>query len=186
MILQNIPVAPPAVRPTIMMDSTLKQDDDLTYQYRQIVKVNQELSKSGARSKPSHVYSEQLKLLQFYLATLIDNELPGIPISAHKSGKRIKALRARLRGKEGRLRQNLMGKRVDFSARSVITPDPSLSLDQLGVPRSIAMNMTIPEVVNPLNIDHLCRLVANGPYEWPGANYIIRDNKTRLCLRDPK
>jgi DNA-directed RNA polymerase II subunit RPB1 len=186
MLIQNLPVPPPAVRPTITMDSTMKQDDDLTYQYRQIVKDNEELIRNNAKSRAAHTTENVLKLLQFHLATLIDNDLPGMPISAHKSGKKIKALRARLKGKEGRIRQNLMGKRVDFSARSVITPDPSLSLDQLGVPRSIAMNMTIPEVVSPLNIDRLRRLVENGPYEWPGANYIIRDNKTRLSLRDPK
>ncbi len=183
MILQSIPVAPPAVRPTITMDSSMKQDDDLTYQYRQIVKINQDLARSGVRGKPTHTYSEGLHLLQFYLATLIDNELPGLPVAAHKSGKKIKALRARLRGKEGRLRQNLMGKRVDFSARSVISPDPSLSLDQLGVPRSIAKNMTIPEVVNPLNIEHLRNLVKNGSDVWPGANYIVRLDGSRISLR---
>lgn len=186
MLIQNLPVPPPAVRPTITMDSTMKQDDDLTYQYRQVVKGNEELIKNNARTRAAHTTEDILHLLQFHLATLIDNDLPGMPISAHKSGKKIKALRARLKGKEGRIRQNLMGKRVDFSARSVITPDPNLSLDQLGVPRSIAMNMTIPEVVSPLNIDRLRKLVENGPYEWPGANYIIRDNKTRLSLRDPK
>jgi len=168
------------------MDSTLKQDDDLTYQYRQIVKTNLSLSREESKGRPQHTSRDDAKLLQFYLATLVDNDLPGLPTSAHKSGKKIKALRARLRGKEGRIRGNLMGKRVDFSARSVITPDPNLSLDQLGVPRTIAMNMTIPEVVNPLNIEQMRKLVENGPYEWPGANYIVRDNKTRLCLRDPK
>ena len=186
MIIQNLPIPPPVVRPTITMDSTMKQDDDLTYQYRQIVKENQELVRNNARVRAVHATEDILHLLQFHLATLIDNDLPGMPVSAHKSGKKIKALRARLKGKEGRVRQNLMGKRVDFSARSVITPDPSLSLDQLGVPRTIAMNMTIPEIVSPLNIDRLRRLVENGPYEWPGANYIIRDNKIRLSLRGPK
>lgn len=168
------------------MDSTLKQDDDLTFQYRQIVKTNQALKRGDNQGKPQHTYKDDEELLQLFLATLVDNDLPGIPTVTHKSGKKIKALRARLRGKEGRIRGNLMGKRVDFSARSVITPDPNLSLDQLGVPRTIAMNMTIPEVVSPLNIEHLRKLVQNGPYEWPGANYIVRDNKTRLCLRDPK
>lgn len=66
-------------------------------------------------------------------------------------GKKIKSIRSRLKGKEGRLRGNLMGKRVDFSARTVITPDPNLELDQLGVPKSIAMTLTIPEVVTPQN-----------------------------------
>ena len=70
-----------------------------------------------------------------------------------KSGKPLKAIKARLKGKEGRIRGNLMGKRVDFSARTVITPDPNLRIDQVGVPRSIAQNMTFPEIVTPFNID---------------------------------
>lgn len=67
-----------------------------------------------------------------------------------------------------------MGKRVDFSARTVITADPNLSIDQLGVPRSIAMNLTYPEIVTPFNIDRMRQLVANGPNQHPGAKFIIR------------
>jgi DNA-directed RNA polymerase II subunit RPB1 len=82
---------------------------------------------------------------QFHVATYMDNEIAGIPQALQKSGRPVKAIRARLKGKEGRLRGNLMGKRVDFSARTVITGDPNLELDEVGVPRSIAMNLTFPE-----------------------------------------
>jgi DNA-directed RNA polymerase beta' subunit len=75
----------------------------------------------------------------------MDNDYAGVPTSKQKGGRPIKSIRARLKGKEGRLRGNLMGKRVDFSARTVITGDPLLDLDQVGVPRSIAMNLTYPE-----------------------------------------
>lgn len=68
-----------------------------------------------------------------------------MPAAKQKSGRTIKAIRARLKGKEGRLRGNLMGKRVDFSARTVITGDPNLDLDEVGVPYTIAMNLTYPE-----------------------------------------
>lgn len=103
-------------------------------------------------------------------------------MSRHKSGKAIKAIRARLKGKEGRLRGNLMGKRVDFSARTVITPDPNLMLDQLGVPRSIAENLTYPEIVTSHNIEKIRKLVNNGPSVWPGAKYIIRDDGKQIDL----
>jgi DNA-directed RNA polymerase beta' subunit len=83
--------------------------------------------------------------LQFHVATYMDNDIAGIPQALQKSGRPVKAIRARLKGKEGRLRGNLMGKRVDFSARTVITGDPNLELDEVGVPRSIAMNLTYPE-----------------------------------------
>ena len=75
----------------------------------------------------------------------MDNDIAGIPQALQKSGRPVKAIRARLKGKEGRLRGNLMGKRVDFSARTVITGDHNLELDEVGVHRSIAMNLTFPE-----------------------------------------
>lgn len=77
-----------------------------------------------------------------------------------KSGRPLKSIKQRLKGKEGRVRGNLMGKRVDFSARTVITPDPNLQIDQVGVPRSIAANMTFPEIVTPFNIDRYCGVVS--------------------------
>ena len=72
-----------------------------------------------------------------------------------KSGRPLKSVKQRLKSKEGRIRGNLMGKRVDFSARAVITPDPNLSIDQGGVPRTIAQNLSFPEIVTPFNIDRL-------------------------------
>lgn len=70
-----------------------------------------------------------------------------------KSGRPLKSIKQRLKSKEGRIRGNLMGKRVDFSARAVITPDSNLSIDQVGCPRTIAQNLTFPEIVTPFNID---------------------------------
>jgi len=104
----------------------------------------------------------------------MDNDISGAATQKHKSGKPIKAIRARLKGKEGRLRGNLMGKRVNFSARSVITPDPNLALDQLGVPKHIATIMTVPEVVTIHNQNKLRQLVERGANQWPGAKYIRR------------
>jgi DNA-directed RNA polymerase II subunit RPB1 len=76
-----------------------------------------------------------------------------------------------------------MGKRVDFSARTVITPDPNLRIDQVGVPRSIAQNMTFPEIVTPFNIEKMQELVQRGNSQYPGAKYIIRENGDRIDLR---
>lgn len=104
----------------------------------------------------------------------MNNAIPGQPCQRHKSGKPLKAISQRLKGKEGRVRGNLMGKRVDFSARSVITPDPNLELDQLGVPLRIAQNITIPVTITPYNIDEMRMLINNGPEGYPGAKYIIR------------
>ena len=87
----------------------------------------------------------------------------------HRSGRPLKSLRQRLKAVKVVARNNLMGKRVDFSARSVITPDPNLELDQLGMPLKIASNLTIPETVNKFNLERLTHLVQNGPNKWPGT-----------------
>lgn len=113
----------------------------------------------------------------------MDNDIPGLPQALQKSGRPLKSIKARLKGKEGRIRGNLMGKRVDFSARTVITPDPNLELDELGVPRSIARTLTIPTTVTPFNIAYLQRLIENGPNEHPGARYVIRPDGQRIDLR---
>ena len=76
-----------------------------------------------------------------------------------------------------------MGKRVDFSARTVITADPNLEIDQVGVPRSIAMNLTVPERVTPFNMAYMHQLISNGPLEYPGGKYIIREVGNRIDLR---
>ena len=175
MIINNLAVCPPQVRPSVSVDSTLRSEDDLTFQYIQILKANNLLKKQEEQGAAGHIISETTTLLQFYVATLMNNEISSGQ-SQQKSGRPIKAISTRLKGKEGRLRGNLMGKRVDFSARSVITPDPNLSLDELGVPLSIAMNLTVPEFVHPNNINFLRSLVERGPLEWPGAKYIIRDD----------
>ncbi|MDA4133382.1 MAG: DNA-directed RNA polymerase subunit A', partial [Thaumarchaeota archaeon] len=116
----------------------------------------------------------------------MDNDIAGQPRALQKSGRPVKAIRARLKGKEGRLRGNLMGKRVDFSARTVITGDANLSLHEVGVPRSIARTLTYPETVTPYNIGRLHQLVQNGPNEHPGAKYVIRSDGTRIDLRHHK
>lgn len=182
MVINYLIVCPPQVRPCVAFDATLKSEDDLTFQYVQILKANNLLKRQEEQGAAGHIISETSTLLQFYVATLMNNELPSAR-SQHKNGRPIKSITTRLKGKEGRLRGNLMGKRVDYSARSVITPDPNLSLDELGVPTSIAMNLTFPEYVTPNNINELRRLVDRGPLEWPGAKYIIRDDGIRIDLR---
>ncbi len=184
MVLTVLPVPPPPVRPSIAVDGgAMRSEDDLTYKLAEIIKVNQSLRKFEEEGAPAHVISEFESLLQWHTATYMDNDLAGQPQAMQKSGRPIKSIRARLKGKEGRLRGNLMGKRVDFSARTVITGDPNLQLDQVGVPYSIARNLTYPERVTPYNIEYLQNLVRNGPNEYPGARYVVRDTGDRIDLR---
>ncbi|XP_050438042.1 DNA-directed RNA polymerase II subunit RPB1-like [Adelges cooleyi] len=183
MVLTVLPVPPLAVRPAVVMHGSARNQDDLTHKLADIVKCNNELKHNEQAGAATHILSQSLKMLQFHVATFVDNDMPGLPRAMQKSGKPLKSLKARLKGKEGRIRGNLMGKRVDFSARTVITPDPNLRIDEVGVPRSIAQNMTFPEIVTPFNIDEMIKLVHRGHSQYPGAKYIIRDNGERVDLR---
>ncbi|KAL2154984.1 hypothetical protein VTH82DRAFT_3660 [Thermothelomyces myriococcoides] len=186
MIITVLPVPPPPVRPSISMDGTgtgLRNEDDLTYKLGDIIRANGNVRQAIAEGSPQHIINDFENLLQYHVATYMDNDIAGQPQALQKSGRPVKAIRARLKGKEGRLRGNLMGKRVDFSARTVITGDANISLDEVGVPRSIARTLTYPETVTPYNIAKLTKLVQNGPNEHPGARFVVRSDGTRIDLR---
>ena len=174
MICQVLAVPPPAVRPSVKHDAQQRSEDDLTHSLIQIIKTNKSLGdKIKHNGNPITIEEEHL-VLQFFVATMIDNKLSGAQPAAQRSGRAFKSIKDRLNGKMGRVRGNLMGKRVDFSARSVITPDPNLSIRELGVPFKIALNMTKPVVVNERNLGALQKLVLNGPLKYPGAKIIDR------------
>ena len=134
MIITVLPVPPPPVRPSIAINESARGEDDLTYKLADIIKANANVQRCEQEGAPAHVINEFEALLQYHVATYMDNDIAGQPQALQKSGRPVKSIRARLKGKEGRLRGNLMGKRVDFSARTVITGDPNLDLDQVGVP----------------------------------------------------
>jgi DNA-directed RNA polymerase II subunit RPB1 len=189
MILTMLAVPPPPVRPGVSVDGTghgMRGEDDLTHKLGDIIRANQNIKKCVEEGSPQHVVTEFQNLLQYHVATFMDNSIAGVPTAIQKSGRPLKTLRSRLKGKEGRLRGNLMGKRVNYSARTVITGDPNLSLDEVGVPESIARILTYPETVTKFNIEKLYALVRNGPSKHPGARYIIRDNGERVDLRHVK
>ncbi|KAF1745139.1 hypothetical protein MXB_4093 [Myxobolus squamalis] len=183
MIISNLPVPPLCVRPAVMAPNMMRCHDDLTFKLADIIRTNNMLKTNETHGAAPHLLAEDWKMLQYHCATLIDNEIPGLPKAIQKSGRPLKSIKQRLKTKEGRIRGNLMGKRVDHSARAVITPDPNLDIDEVGTPRSIAMNMTIPEIVTPFNITEMQELVLNGPSQYPGAKYIIRDSGERIDLR---
>ncbi|RYE36144.1 MAG: hypothetical protein EOP48_29830, partial [Sphingobacteriales bacterium] len=182
LIVTVLPVAPPQVRPTVDRGGGMFSEDDLTYQYQFILKSNIRLRECIEKGEPSHVVREWLHTLQFYVTTFSKNDYPRK--STHKNGRPIKSIRDRISSKEGRIRGNLMGKRVDFSARTVISPDPNLALDELGVPRSLAANLTFPEQVTQRNHDFLTGLVKKDtPWRWPGAKYVRKKTGEIFDLR---
>lgn len=183
LICTVFPVPPPAVRPSVRNDTGQRCEDDLTHKLCDIVKTNNTLKTKIEKG----VNNEQIEywtiLLQYHLSTFIDNKIPGIPQAKQRTGRPLRSISERLKSKEGRIRGNLMGKRVDFSARSVITPDPCISINQLGVPLKIAMNLTYPEKVNKYNRVKLLKLITNGPDNYPGAKYIRKANQDYRTIR---
>ncbi len=184
LICSVLPVPPPAMRPSVKKDNSQRQDDDLTHKLVDIIKSNNTLKIKIESNAKESIIEDLTKVVQYHVATLIDNEIPNLPPSVHRSGRSLKAVRQRLKGKEGRIRNNLMGKRVDFSARSVITPDPNIELDQLGVPKKIAINLTFPDKVNIINREKLIKLVRNGPDIHPGVKSIIKTNSMKITISD--
>ena len=183
MVCQVLAVPPPAIRPSVKHDSQQRSEDDLTHIIVNIIKANKSLQEKINQNAASNVIEDWSTVLQYYIATLVDNKIPGVASVAQRSGRPLKSIKERLNGKGGRVRGNLMGKRVDFSARSVITPDPQLSIKDLGVPMKIAKNLTKPEIVNKNNMNFLLKLVRNGPDKHPGAKILQKKNGDSISLR---
>lgn len=193
MIMEVLLVSPPSVRPSVRSDSNSRQEDDLTRKLMSIIKNNKSLKdtidKKNKNSDPNlakHLeerVQNGVNSLQWDVATMIDNSNRSIPEAKEKaSDNPSKSLTDRLKGKDGRIRGNLMGKRVDFSSRSVITPDPYIKIDELGVPLVIAMNLTVPEIVNQYNIEELRRLVMAGAQKYPGAKTVVKKDTQHTFL----
>ena len=182
MICSVFSIPPPSVRPSVKQDDSQRMDDDITHKLCDIVKTNNILKQKIDNNSRKEIIDDWTKVLQYHIATLVDNELPGIAQAVHRSGRALKAIRQRLKGKDGRIRNNLMGKRVEFSARSVITPDPNIELDELGVPFSIAKNLSYPEIVNKYNKEKLEDLLNNGVDTYTGIKLIIKKSGINITL----
>ena len=183
MILWVLPVPPVSVRPSITLENGIRSEDDLTHKLVDIIRINQRLLENREAGAPQLIVEDLWELLQYHVSTYFDNEISGIPPARHRSGRALRTLTQRLKGKEGRFRANLSGKRVDFSARTVISPDPLLSINEVGVPKDIAEILTVPERVTEWNIEEMKELVMKGPRTFPGVNYIIRPDGRRVDLR---
>ena len=180
MITTILAVPPPSVRPSVINENGMRCEDDLTHKLADIIKANDQLAAKIEKGATTEALANYTQWLQYHAATLLDNQIPGLPVAQQRNGRRLKSIADRLKRKEGRIRGNLNGKRVDHSSRSVITPDPYISIDELGVPVRIAMNQTFPEAVNDWNMAAIRKLVLNGPDEYPGAKHIrkARDGRT--------
>ena len=175
MIISVMPIPPVSIRPSAKINfmSSATREDSLTLKIAEIINSNSRVRNEMNKDKGN--VEDLQTLLQYHVATYFDNNSTSLPTSEFKTGGLpIKSISDRIKGKEGRVRNNIMGKRVDFSGRSVITSDPNINIDEIGVPLKMAKILTIPEEVTPRNIEHLTQLVKRGPVNYPGANYIAK------------
>ena len=184
MIMTVLPIPPVTMRPSITLESGERSEDDLTHKLGDIVRINQRLFENINAGAPEIIVEDLWDLLQYHVTTFIDNEVAQLPVARHRSGQPLKTLTARIKSKEGRIRHNLVGKRTNFSSRTVISPDPMIDIDEVGVPHRICMKLTVPERVTEWNIDYLKKYVENGPTKYPGSNYIVRPDGKKKKITD--
>jgi DNA-directed RNA polymerase subunit A' len=184
MVLTVLPVPPVTVRPSITLETGERSEDDLTHKLVDILRINQRLKENMEAGAPQLIVEDLWELLQYHVTTYFDNEASGVPPARHRSGRPLKTLAQRLKGKEGRFRSNLSGKRVNFSARTVISPDPNISINEVGVPKMIATEVTVPVYVTKWNIEQMKEHIQTGPKEHPGANYVIRPDQRKIRVYD--
>ena len=191
LILTALPVPPVTVRPSITLESGDRSEDDLTHKLVDVLRINQRLRENRDIGAPQLIVEDLWELLQYHVITYFDNQTSGIPPARHRSGRPLKTLVQRLKGKEGRFRSNLSGKRVNFSARTVISPDPNLGITEVGVPEEAARELTVPLYVTQFNIEVAKEFIKRGQNPpnvdgkyVPGANYVIAPEGRRIKITE--
>ena len=182
-VLTALLVPSVTVRPSIILESGERSEDDLTHKLSDIIRANQRLWENLNAGAPEVIIEDLWDLLQFHVTTFFDNTVARIPPARHRSGQPLKTITERIKGKEGRIRKNLAGKRVNYSGRTVISPDPKIEINEVGIPYEIATVVTVSETVNDLNIEKLKDLILKGN-NYPGANYIIRPDGRRKKITE--
>jgi DNA-directed RNA polymerase subunit A' len=184
MVITIMQIPPVTMRPSITLESGERSEDDLTHKLGDIVRINQRLFENINAGAPEVIIEDLWDLLQYHITTFFDNSVAQLPPARHRGGQPLKTLTERIKSKEGRIRHNLAGKRTDFSARTVISPDPLIGLNEVGVPKRMAMHLTVPERVTEWNKEYLKKRIENGPKKYPGANYVIKPNGRRKTITE--
>ena len=183
MVLTVLPVPPVTARPSITLESGQRSEDDLTHKLVDIIRINQRFMENRDAGAPQLIIEDLWELLQYHVNTYFDNEIPGVPPARHRSGRPLKTISQRLKGKEGRFRGSLSGKRVNFSARTVISPDPDIAIDEVGVPEEVAKELTITVNVTERNLEMVREILKRGK-EHPGVNYVRRVDGRKIKVTE--
>jgi DNA-directed RNA polymerase subunit A' len=184
LVLTIMPIPPVTMRPSITLETGERSEDDFTHKLGDIVRINQRLFENINAGAPEIIIEDLWDLLQYHITTFFDNEVAQLPPARHRNGQPLKTISSRIKSKEGRIRHNLAGKRTNFNARTVISPDPMLDINEVGVPQLVAKKLTVPERVTEWNMKYLKKFIERSPKEYPNANYIVRPDGKRKRVTD--
>ena len=184
MVLTIIPVPSITTRPSITLTTGERSEDDLTHKLVDVIRTNQRLASNLEIGAPEFILDDLWELLQYHVTTFFNNEINGLPPARHRSGRQLKTLSQRLKSKDGRFRHNLTGKRVNFSARTVVSPDPNIGVNDVGVPEAVARELTVPIRATKENLKELKKIIERGPDEVGGANYVTRPDGLRKKISE--
>jgi len=178
-IVTVLPISPVAIRPSLSLENVITSEDDLTYKLLDIVRINLRLLENINAGAPQIIIEDLWDLLQYNITTYIDNETAGVPPTKQRSGKPLKSISERLKSKKGRFRLNLIGKRVNSSARATITPSLDIKINELGVPQEVADTLLISEKVTFWNMKRLKKSILEG-----SAKYAITERNLRKIVTE--
>ncbi|KAK7278312.1 hypothetical protein RJT34_23339 [Clitoria ternatea] len=182
LIITNIIVPPIVIRPSVVMDESLSNENDITERLKNIIQANAVLRQELQESSGSSKLLDGWEMLQFEVAQFINSDVRGVPFYM-QSNKQLAGFVQRLKGKQGRFRGNLSGKRVEYTGRTVISPDPNLRISEVAIPIHMARILTYPEHVTHHNMEKLRQCVRNGPDKYPGARMLRREGGHSWSLK---
>ncbi len=184
LIITHVPVPPVTMRPSITLETGERSEDDITHKLVDVIRINKRLQNNIEIEAPDFIIDDLWELLQYHVSTLFYNDMSNVPPARHRSGRSLKSLIERVQGKEGRFRQNLIGKRVNFSARTVINPDPNIGINEVGVPYEVAEKLTVKKKVQEDNYEDVQKWLENGRDNHPGVNYVFQPDGRRRKITE--
>jgi DNA-directed RNA polymerase subunit A' len=178
-ILNVLPVPPVSMRPSLSLENVVTAENDLTHMLLNIVRINTRLHENMNAGAPQIIIEDLWDLLQYNVITYFDNNTAGVPPAKHRSGRALNTLAQRLKGKKGRFRYNLIGKRVNSASRSTISPSTEVCIDEVGVPEEVADTLTVSERVTSWNISKIKELIMQDK-----VKYLITKSNRKKIITD--
>ncbi len=181
-ILNVLPVPPVSMRPSLSLENVVTAENDLTHMLLNIIRINNRLHENMNAGAPQIIIEDLWDLLQYNVTTYFDNNTAGVPPAKHRSGRALNTLAQRLKGKKGRFRYNLIGKRVNSAARSTISPSTDIAIDELGVPQEVADTLTVSERITLWNMSKIKEYILQDKIKY----LITKKNRKKIITETNK